>query len=84
MDHTITLTEEQRHEVACSIKTQIRRIETRLHWQARKTLQGGGRTNAKGEPIDIEKERSIYAKREERCARLREILKIFDNGTDQH
>lgn len=83
MDHTITLTEEQRHEVACSIRTQIRRIEKRLRWQACKTLQGDGGTNAKGEPIDIEKERSIYAKREDRCARLREIFKIFDDGTDR-
>lgn len=81
--HTITIDEGQRREVAQALSVQIRKIESRMRWAARKTLSGGGRINKDGEPIDIEKERSIYAKREQRVARLREIIKIFDEHDTQ-
>lgn len=82
--HIITIDEEQRREVAQALTVQIRKIESRMRWAARKTLTGGGRFYKDGEPIDVEKERSIYAKREQRVARLREIIKIFDEHDTQN
>lgn len=81
--HVITINEEQRREVAKALSVQIRKIESRMRWAARKTLTGGGRINKDGEPIDIEKERSIYGKREQRVAQLRELMKIFDEHETQ-
>lgn len=42
MTHTITLTDEQRHEVAKSIVTKIQRIQAKLRWQDRLLQRGGG------------------------------------------
>lgn len=79
--HIITIDEEQLREVAAALSVQIRRIERRMRWAARKTLTGGGRINKDGEPIDVEKELSIYSKRGERVERLRALLKRIDEIT---
>lgn len=76
MTHTITLTDEQRHEVAKSIVTKIQRIQAKLRWQDR-LLQGG--VHSDGSPCDLEKERGIYAKRQARVQRLQELLKLFEH-----
>lgn len=76
--HVITIDEDQLREVAAALSVQIRRIERRMRWAERKTLQGGAKT------ADIDKERSIYAKRGERVARLRALLKRIDEITRYH
>ena len=77
MTHTITITDEQRHEVAKSIVTKIQRIQAKLRWQDR-LLQRGG-VHSDGAPCDLEKERGIYAKRQARVQRLQELLKLFEH-----
>jgi len=76
MTHTITITEEQRCELARSLDTKIRRIQAKLRWQDR-LLQRGG-VHADGSPCDLEKERSIYAKRQARIQRLQELLTLVE------
>ena len=77
MTHTITITEEQRCELARSLVTKIQRIQAKLRWQDRLLKRGG--VHADGAPCDLEKERSIYAKRQARIHRLQDLLTIVEN-----
>lgn len=76
--NTITLTDQERHEIAAALSVQINTINARMRWQERKPLCDPPRPRPDGLPLDMEKERSIYAKRAARVAFLQELRKRFE------